>query len=191
MCLLGEFKIICRDLIGIGVIGLVAVCVGLFADQFREAPLSLVYSPKAVRLQEAVANLGGNTLFPSESASLASSGTFRYLELASFREVVEMKTKGIILDARPGIFHQLGHVPGAISISREEFEADYAVHRSALEKDKSLLIAVYCSDSSCEDSQLVADALVKLGYTQVFVFKGGWSEWTGAGFPEEKAEDVK
>ena len=182
-------RMVCSDFLAVGVIGLIAGGLGLSANQFRTAPLPLVYSPKAVRIQDAVAKLGGEAPAASELASLAVAGRVQYLDLVSFREIVEGKEKGTIIDARPGIFHELGHVPGAINLSREEFEADYAAHRSMLEKDRSRLMVIYCSDSDCEDSQLVADALVKLGYTQVAVFKGGWSEWTAAGLPEEMAKE--
>jgi rhodanese-related sulfurtransferase len=32
----------------------------------------------------------------------------------------------------------------------------------------------------------VAQELMKLGFTKVYVLKGGWNEWSKAGFPVEK-----
>ncbi len=188
-------QIIAQDLFTVWIIAVIAACVGFAINQLRDTPLSLVYTPKAERLQQTVNKIASDSRIVPGTESAAPDGNLpsvaaevRQLDLPAFRDIVESKTKGIVLDARPEIFHRLGHVPGAISLSREEFEADYAKHRSLLEKDKSQLIAVYCSSSSCEDSQMVADALVKLSFTRVFVFKGGWSDWSAAGLPEEKAQ---
>ena len=108
-----------------------------------------------------------------------------YMGLEEFRVLVESKG-ALILDARPEIFHRLGHVPGALSLPREDFEASFALHRNHLEADKGALVVIYCSGSSCEDSGLVRKALHRLGFTQISVFKGGWSAWTSAGLPEER-----
>ena len=177
-------------------IAIVGVCLGFGLNQFRDDPVPLVYARKADRIQQAVANLATEpkpTTPPSSLPYTAVSDPshpaagVRFLDLPAFREVVDSK-KAIVLDARPEIFHRLGHIPGAISLSREEFKADYTKQRSRLESDKSQMIAIYCSSASCEDSAMVADGLVKLKYNRVYVFKGGWNDWTAAHLPKEKAE---
>jgi predicted sulfurtransferase len=67
---------------------------------------------------------------------------------------VESK-RGLVLDARPEIFHRLGHVPGALSLPRDDFETGYAALKEKLEADRSQPIVIYCSSASCEDSGLV------------------------------------
>lgn len=186
-----------RDLLTLWVMALAAGLTALAINQFRDKSLPFVYLPKAERIQQAVSRLATMPGTTAASVAAPSSGVVsnlpatssevRYLDLAGFRAIVEQKTKGIILDARPEIFHRLGHVPGALSLPREVFETAYAKRRSLLAADQSQLIAVYCSGISCEDSQMVAEALVKLGYSRIFVFKGGWSEWTANNLPEEKA----
>jgi len=173
---------------------IIGACCGFALNQFREKPLPLVYSPKAERIRHAVAKLAVDTKTTPDPAPEAvtnahsplTAAAVHYLGLSEFREIVERTGKAIILDARPEVFHQLGHVPGAISLPRDDFEISYRKQRFLLERDKSKLIAIYCSDSSCEDSQMVANALVKLAYTNVAIFKGGWSDWTQARIPEEK-----
>ncbi len=156
----------------------ISLCFGLLINQFRDTPLSLVYQTKEDRLTEAVTQLAS-----AASAVSASSETVpEYLELDEFRAIVEGK-QAIVLDARPEIFHRLGHVPGAVSLPREDFESAYTRHQGLL-ANKSALVAIYCSGSSCEDSDLLRKALHKLGYTRATVFKGGWSAWTAAGLPE-------
>jgi rhodanese-related sulfurtransferase len=107
------------------------------------------------------------------------------LDLEQFHEYVEAN-RGLILDARPELFHRLGHVPGAISLPRESFSATYEKIKGKLEHNKGQPIVVYCSELTCEDSVMVQSALVQLGFTHVSVFRGGWDEWTQAGFPTER-----
>lgn len=188
-----RLKSIGSDLFIVWIMATIGVCFGLAINQFRDTPLPLAYSPKTERMQEAVTKISREIAIPkfegaANDAFKADAAAVRYVDLSTFREIVEKKARGIILDARPEIFHRLGHVPGAISLPREEFETSYNKQRFLLEKDKSQPIAVYCSSSSCEDSQMVADALIELAYTHVFVFKGGWNDWTGAHLPEEKAQ---
>jgi 3-mercaptopyruvate sulfurtransferase SseA len=189
-------KTIASDLSSVWIIATVGACFGFTINQFRDNPLPLVYSPKAERIQQAVAKLTTETTAPNKPSSAANLDVtspsdvpkVHQIDLQAFRDIVEGKTKGIVLDARPEIFHRLGHVPGAISLPREEFQESYSKQRALLDRNKSQPIAIYCSSASCEDSQMVADALVKLAYTRVFVFKGGWSEWTDAHLTEEKAQ---
>lgn len=169
-------RIIKRDLLALGFLATSSVCAGIFANQFREKPLPLVYASKAERMDKAVSKL---------AVTVSESDHPQVFSLAEFREFVESKN-GLVLDARPEIFHRLGHVPGALSLSREEFEKDYAKHRATLDSYKNRPIAVYCSNGGCEDSRIVADALIKLGCRKVFLFKGGWAEWTREALPEER-----
>jgi rhodanese-related sulfurtransferase len=156
-----------------------ALCIGLVINQFRDVPMSFVYQSKETRLNEAVLRIRtaacpAGTMAPQDGP----------ISLSDFRVLVETKT-GIILDARPEIFYRLGHVPGAVSLPRDDFENAYG-KLNALLSHQDQQLAVYCSGSSCEDSDLVRTALHKLGYTHVLLFKGGWDEWTEAGLPQEK-----
>ena len=99
------------------------------------------------------------------------------------RSISESK-KGVILDARQEKIYRLGHVPGALNLSREGFSADYAKQKALLESDKNQVIVVYCAGLDCEDSLMVAGALVKFGFRRVLIFKGGWSEWTFQHLPQ-------
>jgi rhodanese-related sulfurtransferase len=173
---------ILRDILLFWIVGTASLCVGLLLNQFRDKPLSLVYQTKAERLQLAVAKMGTTQVTRKAPEVLPVS-----LSLDEFRLFAERK-RGLVLDARPELFHRLGHVPGAISLPREAFESGYTQLKAQLESDKNQPLVVYCSGISCEDSIMVQEALVKLGYTHVSVFRGGWDEWTDAGLPVEKAQ---
>jgi rhodanese-related sulfurtransferase len=106
------------------------------------------------------------------------------INLVSLEEVEALLQREdvLVLDARPRIFYELGHLPGARSLSREQFEGDFASLESALNvPGKTLLI--YCSEPSCEDSALVARALQKRGLGPLLIFPGGFAEWETAGKP--------
>lgn len=109
----------------------------------------------------------------------------QHISLDQFRAFAE-DGESLILDARPEIFHRLGHVPGALAMPRDEFEAYYHKHRATLEKDKAQQLVIYCQGGSCEDSDLVSKALVRLGYTKIAIFTDGWNAWVAGKLPEER-----
>lgn len=167
------------DCIAVCVVATTSLCVGLLINQFRDSPLPLVYQSKEQRVLTAVDQIS------SSPSPVSITEVAEYLGLEEFQEI-RKSNEAIILDARPEIFHRLGHIPSALSLPREDFENAFAQHRNQLEKDKAGLIVVYCSGSSCEDSDLVRKGLHRLGFSRVSVFKGGWSAWTSAGLPEER-----
>ena len=174
-------QIITRDFMAFGLLAVLSVGIGLLINPFRSEPLPLAYQSKEARLDQAVQRIqtADAAKEPESTVSLPEQ-----LTLQDFRDFVDQQ-KGLVLDARPEIFHRLGHVPGAYSLPREEFENAYQALREVLESHKERWIVIYCSSVSCEDSKLVKKALSSLGFANVVVFEGGWAEWTKAGMPEE------
>lgn len=160
-----------------------ALCVGLVANQLRDKPLPLAYESKEARMAAEVARAGGSIAAPEPGAAAVEAP--EDLDLARFRRALG-ESRVIVLDARPEIFHRLGHVPGALSLPREDFAGACARLRDRLEGARDGWLVVYCSSRSCEDSKLVRKALMDLGFRRVSVFLGGWAEWSAAGLPEEK-----
>jgi len=158
-----------------------AVCIGLLVNQFRDQPLALTYQTKAERMSETVERMGAQAPTAAEVATKSD-----HLSLQELRIFVESK-QGVVLDARPNVFFRLGHIPGALSLPRNDFENGYAVLRKVLEVDKNQAIVVYCSEDDCDDSELAAQALRRLGYTNVRLFKGGWAAWVDKDLPQEMA----
>lgn len=177
-------KTLRSHLILIWLVATTALCVGLLINQFRDAPLPLVYKSKAERLQDSVQRIASKETAPAPAAATAFP---EKLSLEEFSSYVDAKT-GLILDARPEIFHRLGHIPGALSLPRDEFETGYAALKEKLEANRSQPLVLYCASSSCEDSHLVKTSLTALGFTNIAIFEGGWSAWTSAGKPEETAQ---
>lgn len=176
------FATLKKDLLFLWIAATTALCLGLLVNQFRDTPLPLIYQGKEERLQVAVERLA-SVPPPSETSASQVASLPEFLTLEEFSEFVDVG--GLVLDARPEIFHRLGHVPGAISLPRDDFENAYTVLREQLEADKSQALVLYCASASCEDSELLKKSLGALGFSNIGIFKGGWSEWTSAGKPEE------
>ena len=177
-------KTLRSDVMLIWLVATTALCVGLLINQFRDTPLPLVYKDKAERLQDSVQRIVSKEL---ASAPVPIVQLPEKLSLEDFSSYVENK-RGLVLDARPEIFHRLGHIPGALSLPRDDFETGYAALKAKLEDDRSQAIVIYCSNASCEDSGLVKKSLSALGFSNIALFEGGWSDWTNAKKPEETAQ---
>ena len=76
----------------------------------------------------------------------------------------------VILDVRTQEEYDQGHIPGAVLIPDTEIEA----RAEGVLTDKNQMILVYCR--SGRRSKLAAEALVKLGYTNIREF-GGIIDW--------------
>ena len=120
------------------------------------------------------------------SAGSASAGTegIRIIDLEEARRVVESGAS--LLDARRKDEYDEGHIPGAILFDYYDMGTyrDRVLPRLSNEGE----IMVYCSESTCDDSELLAKELYLLGFTKLLVFKGGFDEWSGAGLPVERGD---
>ena len=155
-------RIVLGDAAWLGIVAVAAFSIGMAADGlFRKRALGLRYQPAAERI----------------TASLEQS-----IPLVIMDEVVSLVNRPnvLVLDARPRVFYELGHLPGAKSLSREEFGQDLATLEKELRAGKRTLL-VYCSDADCEDSAIVANALQQRGYGPLALFAGGYAEWEAGG----------
>jgi rhodanese-related sulfurtransferase len=101
-------------------------------------------------------------------------------------EAKERMAKGaLVLDARSAFFYKVGHIPGALLLPEDGFEAAFPQVEPHL-KD-SLDIIVYCAGMGCEASHIVARRLREKGFPAV-VLHEGWPAWTDAGYPTKEGE---
>ncbi len=94
---------------------------------------------------------------------------------------LEGKDLFALVDVREESEYAAGHLPGAIHIGKGVIERD-------IEKklpDLATPIVLYCGGGF--RSALAADAIQKMGYTNVISMDGGWSGWVGKGYPVERA----
>lgn len=104
-------------------------------------------------------------------------------QLISRDELVAALQAGevVAVDALPASYYDQVHIPGA----RNLVAADVADRAAKLLPDKDGAIVTYCSNAACPNSQAVAVALEKLGYTNVRKYRDGIQDWVAAGLPTE------
>ena len=86
------------------------------------------------------------------------------------KEMMDGLEKFVLLDARSEEEFSEGHIPGAIVIPHDEIE-----ERAEAEiPEKDVPVFVYCR--SGRRSKIAAEALVSLGYSEVYEF-GGIIDW--------------
>jgi rhodanese-related sulfurtransferase len=73
-------------------------------------------------------------------------------------------------------------IPGSRRVPLDTVGREVAA--TGLAKDAEII--VYCSGPTCPQSHAAAEKLVKLGFTNVTLFKGGLEEWKRAGFAIER-----
>jgi rhodanese-related sulfurtransferase len=86
----------------------------------------------------------------------------------------------LFLDARAGAFYEMGHIPGALNLPEEDFDAAFARLEPTLRARFEII--VYCAGFGCEASHIVARKLKERGIPAV-VLNEGWPAWTDAGYP--------
>jgi rhodanese-related sulfurtransferase len=86
----------------------------------------------------------------------------------------------VLVDVREESEFAAGHIPGAVHMGKGIIERDI----EARVPDPATPLVLYCGGGF--RSALAADALQKMGYTNVISMDGGWRAWTEKGLPVEK-----
>ncbi|ROL57763.1 rhodanese-like domain-containing protein [Bacteroidetes/Chlorobi group bacterium Naka2016] len=87
--------------------------------------------------------------------------------------------KLLLIDARSEEDYTKEHIGKAINIfAFEEDLNQYFQKLASIPFDDSKVIVVYCEGGTCDASHKVATDLIRLGHKNVFVFAGGWEEWS-------------
>ena len=109
------------------------------------------------------------------------------VSIIDLQSAIEFHEKEILfVDARAEEYLHEGVIPGAISNDDIEVLTDEISDLIGYDKG----FVVYCSDDDCGSSEDLAYELQERGFMNIFVFKGGWKEWTDAKMTiEVKIED--
>lgn len=102
----------------------------------------------------------------------SSENSFKLIELPEVKKHYDSKT-ALFLDARPNIVYLRGTIPGALNFDVKE----YPKLKQFLPADKAALIVSFCNGPKCEHSDHLANMLIKDGYSNVLVYRGGFPEW--------------
>ena|SRR5579872_7229245 len=87
----------------------------------------------------------------------------------------------LFIDVRPRFDYEVGHIPGAVNLPDEEFEALFPALQARLERAEALV--VYCKSTDCGISLWSAIRLRQKGLTQTKIYPEGWNEWVNSGRP--------
>ena len=92
----------------------------------------------------------------------------------------------VFIDARNDEHYQKGHIPGAWQFDRYHPENYLAAVLPVCQLAQQ--VVVYCAGGDCEDSEFAALFLrdsAQVPGEKLFVFTGGWNEWTERALPVE------
>jgi len=92
----------------------------------------------------------------------------------------------VFIDARNDEHYQKGHIPSAWQFDRYHPENYLAAVLPVCQMAQQ--VVVYCAGGDCEDSEFAALFLrdsAQVPGEKLFVFTGGWTEWTERGLPVE------
>jgi rhodanese-related sulfurtransferase len=112
-------------------------------------------------------------------AQLTEDAKSRVREVSPTEANQQQEQGALLIDVRESDEYAMGHVLGAIHLSRGVLE----LRIERLVPDPSTPILCYCGGGS--RSALAADSLQKMGYTNVASMAGGFKAWREAGLPSE------
>ena len=85
----------------------------------------------------------------------------------------------LFIDARAEQYYDEGHIPRAICNDDIDKLVNEIENRIAIDAG----FVVYCSDDDCGSSEELAISLQEQGFVNIFLFKGGWKQWTENNLP--------
>lgn len=113
------------------------------------------------------------TAVSTEPTHLTTTGGYRQISMADLAGALAQEQNAILLDVRTPEEYNGGYIPGAINLPSQSITAETA---AAILPDKNQPIYVYCRSGN--RSRAAAEALVRLGYTNI-TESGGIMDWTG------------
>ena len=87
----------------------------------------------------------------------------------------------LFVDARAEEYYHEGHIPN--SICNDDFNSLVIQVEDFVDYNSGFV--VYCSDDDCGSSEDLAYQLQDQGFTNIYLFKGGWKQWTKNNLPIE------
>ena len=104
------------------------------------------------------------------------------LHAITLDQALDLYQKGtVFVDAREPEYYQEGHIKGAWNIP---FFLELVFKLDSLQ-GKDAPMVIYCSSDECGSSEDLAYELQAEGFSNLLVFKGGWTAWNSSGHPIE------
>lgn len=103
----------------------------------------------------------------------------REIDAAQYKNLASSGEPHTLIDVREESEFAASHARGSIHLGKGIIERDI----ESQVPDKGAKLVLYCGGGF--RSALAADALQKMGYTNVWSLDGGWRAWQAAGLPVE------
>ena len=87
-----------------------------------------------------------------------------------------------IVEALPEQYYRKAHLPGALLLPHDQVDE----LAPTLLPDRAAAVVVYCANLPCPNSEIAAERLNELGYTNVREYAEGKQDWIEAGYPVEQ-----
>ncbi len=104
----------------------------------------------------------------------AQPGVVMEINMAQFEQLLHRSH--YLIDARTPESYSKGHIGSAVNVYGGEVEGRIPELLGMVPTDRVILI--YCDGGECELSHHVANALKQFGYGPIYIFTGGWAEWS-------------
>lgn len=147
--------------------------IGIIYNYFSSTSLPLIREKTEVVYSE---------IEESETTETQNPNQIKALSFEQVYKVFNEKSAKIV-DARDKWDFADGHIPGALNLPEYSFSKDNPL-LNELGKNEKLVL--YCDGDDCDVSKRLAEELQKIGYTNIYVYLGGWHEWTNLNNPIEK-----
>ena len=109
-----------------------------------------------------------------------SKSRVKETDINGYKKMLANGEKPLLIDTREDNEWAAGHAAGAVHLSKGIIERDIETKVA----DKRTKMVLYCGGGF--RSALAADALRKMGYTDVISLDGGWRAWQESGMPIER-----
>ncbi len=157
--------------------GVLVTCSLLFVSGCatpQKAPPSAAQAPAPV-VAEAPKQVPQDPALRITTAEVKALFAQEFGDKTLIKETLEKNTRFLLVDVRPKVRYEEGHVPGAISIPTPMLEANL----DKLPKDR--LVIFYCGGLACHLSPEAAEIAKKHGFTNIKVWYEGEPQWVKDG----------
>lgn len=121
----------------------------------------------------------------TEAVSLANEAVTA-ISIDTALEAFQAK-RAVFVDARNPENYTEAHIPGAINVPPEQFEADVEPFMNRIPPDQEVIL--YCDGPGCHLAETLSVLMKEMGYEKLSLFLDGWRGWENAHLPVVSGEE--
>ena len=128
--------------------------------------------------QELVAQNIENTIPDKIKTETEQNHDGSLLKTVTYKQMLQIINNDnfFVIDARSAENYKKAHIGKAINIFPYDEESIVVQKIFELPQDKKLVI--YCDGGQCDSSHELAKMIMNFGFKNVYLYAGGWEEWT-------------